>query len=70
MNTQISVEHINAELVRLGRSLAGAIVIRHFWVGDDYRMQLNWPDGFFASVGFGAEASMRIKYRLDSRAFH
>jgi hypothetical protein len=63
---QIPTDHFESQLQRLGRDMTGAVVITHFWQGDDYQLQLMWRDGFFASVGFGNEASKLIAHRLTS----
>lgn len=57
---KIPHEHVSGELEKLGRRIDDATVIRHFWVGDDYRLQLRWPDGFSAAIGFGPDASEAI----------
>lgn len=60
MNTHLPVAHLNTELQKLGRKIDDAIVLCHFWQGDDYRLQLIWGDGLVASVGLGPEASKLI----------
>lgn len=52
--------HLNNELKALGRKIGDAIVLYHFWQGDDYRLQLIWGDGFTSAVSFGPEASALI----------
>ncbi|HYG05330.1 MAG TPA: hypothetical protein VD865_02835 [Stenotrophomonas sp.] len=65
---RIPIEEFNANLRSLGRGLADAQVMGKSWVGEEYGLELAWPDGFWAWVSFGAAASALVERVLHSKA--
>jgi hypothetical protein len=56
-STHVPVEHFNAELCKIGRSLDDYAEMRMVWQGEEFGLHVTWPDGFGSFVGFGQEAS-------------
>lgn len=67
-NTHLPVDHLNAELRKLGRSLADCSDAAAAWQGDQFGINVTWPDGFKKFVAMGQEASG--KAAAAHAAFH
>lgn len=57
IETHIPVEHLNAELRKLGRGMDNATIVSHGWQGDQYGLQMVWADGYSTFVGLGSLAT-------------
>lgn len=57
---QLPVDHLNAELRRMGRSLDGATILSAGWKRGEYGLQILWPDGHCQFLGMGPVATDAI----------
>lgn len=58
---KIPVNVLNENLRSIGRSLDGADIHGVAWEGDELGLQVEWPDGFTAWLGFGELATAAIE---------
>lgn len=59
--TKLPVEHINAELKKIGRNTENAEFQIGGWQGEELMLLVSWPDGFSATVSIGPVASAMVQ---------
>lgn len=69
--TKLPVEHINAELKKIGRNTDDATFGLPGWDGGELTVLVIWPDGFSARVSMGPVASALIeKWEAGDKPLH
>lgn len=57
---KLPMDHFNAELARMGRSLNDATILAPYWLDDELGLIIAWPD-CLKFVGLGPEASIMVR---------
>lgn len=65
--TKLPVEHINAELKKIGRNTENAEFQIAGWQGEELMFLVSWPDGFSATVSIGSVASALVQRTATKR---
>jgi hypothetical protein len=63
--TPLPVDELRRNVEKLGRQFTADVeLVGRSWRGDEFGLEIRWPDGFTAWVGLGPEASAIIEARF------